>query len=80
MNIQAPFDPEFYQENEARLAGCAEHDFRAHRGPTGGLRRGPSKARWRCSRCDGEVSGTARLWYWRGLQHGRAAQGVETSA
>lgn len=33
--------------------------------------------RWGCAKCGGEVDGIRKLWYERGLAHGRAERAVE---
>lgn len=48
--------------NQARLMGCALHDFR----PSGDTRQ--LGQRYRCATCEGEVDALAREWYERGMR------------
>lgn len=63
--------PALVVENLKRLDACpGPHDFEfiRHRGADGV---GPKRTRWRCTVCGGEVPGTARHWYVRGLTDAR---------
>lgn len=57
------------QANMARLESCAlPHDF----APIASDAR-PMMKRHVCSKCRGEVDGSAAHWYRRGLEHARGA-------
>ena len=52
--------------NLARLQGCPFHAFSVDATPNK-----PYLKRWRCINCGGEVDVSAKVWYERGLAHGR---------
>ncbi len=57
------------QENGRKLAQCpGPHDFVAFEDR-------PLTSRYRCTICGGEVSASDRMWYERGLRHGRGQRG-----
>lgn len=52
--------------NSARLASCRNpHTFVALE-TSGSIVR-----RWRCTRCNGEIDAINKIWYEKGLEHGR---------
>jgi hypothetical protein len=68
-----PADPAKWQKHEAehanivRLRSCAlPHLFVLIRPAQKGVKR---SARYRCTRCDGEVSSSAYFWYELGRRH-----------
>lgn len=52
------------RSNHRKLASCPEHEFTIDLTP---LVSAPK--RWRCTRCEGDVSGVEKLWYQRGRAH-----------
>lgn len=66
--------------NSKRLEGCQRHDFsiclerytkKPIENPTPAQRFG---AKWRCSKCAGEIDGINKIWYERGLKHSESDQ------
>lgn len=55
------------QENARRLDLCRGHDFSVQLDAD----KARVRPRWQCRFCEGTVDGTAKLWYERGLAHGR---------
>lgn len=56
------------KENSRKLEACPGHDFSIDLRPDR-----PVGKDWQCTRCGGRADTIAKLWYERGLEHGRPA-------
>lgn len=69
MSIDSKAIFEQVKENQRKLNSCTLHRFTTDLNPTQ-----PYLKRWRCAFCGGEVDGTTKHWYEKGLEHAKGAK------